>query len=241
MIAKDQGIILSLSDYRENDALAQVFLKDHGRYSLIARGVKKYTSKKAYSVMPFCLDEFIFDHREGKEMAVMQSAALIKNYYRKEDLKQLSGLQLLSDIALMTYDSYDNLKSQYEDIYQAFEHSLTGRLEAVIAVYIAHVAERAGIAPMVDGCAICHDPRVVTISIRDGGFLCAKHGLSLNKIDPMRLKKFRLAHKVPWDYLDEMDKIGYDQTDLFLLADFFFHHADLKLRSYDFFKSLFQL
>lgn len=241
MIIKDQGIILSVTDYRENDALVQVILKNSGKYSLIARGVKKYTSKKACSIMPFCLDRFIFDHKEGKDMAVMQNAELVKNYYRQENLKLLSGLQFLCDIALATFDSYDDLQSQYDDLYQAFEHSLTNRIEGVIAVYIAHAAKRLGIAPMVDGCAVCNESKVVTVSIRDGGFLCAKHGLNLNKIDPVRLKKFRLAHKVPWEYLDEMDKNGYDQDDLILLADFFLHHADLRLRSYDFFKSLFKL
>ena len=39
-----EGIVLSVSDYRENDALVTVLTKTEGKLRMVARGVQKITS-----------------------------------------------------------------------------------------------------------------------------------------------------------------------------------------------------
>ena len=240
MTDKYEGIILSSSDYKEADSLISVLLKDKGLVSFVVKGSKKMTSKLAANTMPFCLSEFIFEYKERKTIFSLRGSTLIKNYYDDLDLNKLSAYQVIADIAKRCYDEDDYDNYLYEETLMAFEKIQAGdNLFIVLAYYMVSMSRLTGISPQVDGCAICGESKVVSISNRDGGFLCLKHALNLPKYDVLTLKKFRFINKMNWDYIDNLNAIGFDLNDLEIVADFFFEHSDFKLKSYKFFISLF--
>ena len=49
-----QAIVLSRRDFREYDQLISLYTKERGKLELLARGVKKSTSKNAAHLEPFC-------------------------------------------------------------------------------------------------------------------------------------------------------------------------------------------
>lgn len=242
MIDKFEGIILSTTDYKEADSLITVLLKDIGLVSLVVRGAKKMSSKLAISTMPFCLSEFIFDYVEGKTIFNLRSSTLIKNYYDDMNLEKLSAYQLIADIAKRCYNVEEYDGYLYEEVINAYKHIYANdNLFIIIAYFMVSMSRILGINAMVDGCAICDDKKVVSISNRDGGFLCLKHAINLPKYEVITLKKFRFINKMNWDYVKELDAIGYELSDLELVGDFFFEHSDIKLKSYKFFISLFNM
>ena len=234
MITKEEGIILSVDDYKENDALLKVVLKESGLFTFVLKGAKKLSGKNNKLTMPFLKAEFIYEKKEYKTIASLQKGSLIENYYRKEDLLKLSGLEVIADITLKIGDDY-NL---YEEVKQSFEAALEYPLPLVCALYMARVSKLLGFNPIIDGCVICSNPKVVAISNNDGGFLCERHAFNKPKSPVKSLRNFRLINKADFKDLKVLKEYDYDKNDFILEAEFFFYHADFKIKSYPFFKSL---
>ena len=80
---KAQGIILSVSDYRDNDLICQVLFKEYGLLSIVAKGAKKITSKNAYSLLPASLSEMLFDYKDHKKPRCALIYLIILFFYVK--------------------------------------------------------------------------------------------------------------------------------------------------------------
>ena len=239
MIDKYEGIVIASTDYKEADSLITVLLKDKGLVSFVVKGAKKMTSKLAANTMPFCLSEFIFEYKERKTIFALRSSTLIKNYYDDMNLEKMAAYQLIGDIAKRCYDE-EFSDYIYEEVLKAYECLHEDKnIFIVVAYFMVSMSRILGIQAQVDGCCICGEKKVVTISNRDGGFLCLNHAFNVAPIDVMRLKKFRFINKMNWDYVDELAKIGYELSDFELVGNFFNEHSELKLKSYKFFISLF--
>ena len=103
---------------------------------------------------------------------------------------------------------------------------------------MSDIIRKFGIAPMVDGCVICGNKKVAALSNSHGGFLCTDHlnGEILQDVDT--LKKFRLINKAEFRNYDVIKDYDYKFRDFDLLMSFYLDHSDLKLRSYDFYRTL---
>ena len=59
------SIVLNRHDFRENDQMVSLYTKERGKVAVLAKGIKKITSKNSASLMPFSLLEA--DILPGKE------------------------------------------------------------------------------------------------------------------------------------------------------------------------------
>ncbi|MEI8360903.1 MAG: DNA repair protein RecO [bacterium] len=84
------AIILDRKPFRENDLLVTIYSKERGREQLIARGARKFRSKIAAHVEPFCLIEGLLI--VGKNKNYLGSAISTNVFaYLKRDLAALSS------------------------------------------------------------------------------------------------------------------------------------------------------
>ena len=235
---KAQGIILSVSDYRDNDLICQVLFKEYGLLSIVAKGAKKITSKNAYSLLPASLSEMLFDYKDHKTIFTLKSANLIHSYYQDNDILKITGLGLILDITKHAMVGNDNINDIYDVLLDALRYSGTNDIVHVLAIYLARMAKIIGISPYVDGCVKCNESKVVTISKVDGGFLCIKHAINLPKYEVEVLKKFRLINKMNFEHINLLSDISYSYQDLDYMADFFIQNSFINIKSYNFFKTI---
>ena len=236
-----EGIVLSSMDYREKDTLISVLTKEFGRLSFVAKGTMSINSKNAPACLPYTSSEFCFDYREGKTVFPLKTAK-IKNSRRqvREDLDLLSFAGLLCELA----EKCTEQAVVSDEIYQALETALDRLKEDCylsVCLYLGFVMRMLGIDPVVDECVLCGSTKVSTISIKEGGFVCAacrtKVQAQANTLDD--LVHFRLLNKGTFEHFDLLkSKITTSFEDVSMMMKFLSHHGALRVRSWDWIMSM---
>lgn len=228
---KINGLVLSQIDYKESDVLMQVLTKEYGIISLVGKASKKLDSKNHF--LPMCLYEFMIDYKDGKTIFSIHGSKLIKSYFEDNDIELMSFKNILIESALKNkdIDTYDELVFVFANINSKNKYLLG-------SMFFSYLTKQFGVTPVVDGCINCGYKKIVSLSNREGGFVCEKHAIGLNPLPVERLKKFRLIIKGTFNDFDILKDFEYDINDFYLIANFFLENADEKMKSYDFYKSL---
>ena len=228
---KVNGFVLQTSDYKDNDILAQVLTKEYGVLSFVAKAGKKINSKN--HILPMCLYEFIFDYKDNRTIFSMHGQKLLNSFFQDKDIEMISFKDVLVELTLKNrdVDTYDELLFVFTNLNKDNRYLLG-------SLYLSYLIRQFGISPVVDGCVICDNKKVVSISDEHGGFLCINHLKGHEIMSTDRLKKFRMIIKARMENYDVIKDIEFDNTDFEILLNFYMHNTDLKIRSYDLYKSL---
>lgn len=241
------GIILKQTDYRETGALVKVLTKEHGKLSLSAAGVRRMSSKNAGSLIPCTYGEFLLDYHSGRTLFRLKSAHTLQYWkHMQQDLIQINAAQVLCELSdAMVLEGEDDLlfDQVFDWLYQSMDLLNQGkRADLIIGIFTSKILRASGMAPVVDGCAACGRPSAVTISVKDGGFLCAdcarERGIETRPVDFLRA--FRLINKADFKDYDILagcmdNALAQDH----ILMDFLSEHNGTNIRSYAFFERLF--
>ena len=60
-----EAIIIKTTAYKENDLILHVYTKEYGKIGILARGVKKLTSKNARACQPLMMSEMTIRLKKG--------------------------------------------------------------------------------------------------------------------------------------------------------------------------------
>lgn len=228
---KINGFVLSLSDYRDADVLMQVLTKQYGILSFISKSAKKINSKN--HCLPFCLYEFIIDYKDNKTIYSVHNQKLLGNYFEDKNIEMMSFKNILIELTLKNkdVDTFDELCFVFENLNDKNKYLLG-------SLYLSFLAKRFGVNPVVDGCVVCGNKKVVALSNKHGGFLCLNHIGGENVLDVETLKRFRLINKAEFKNYDVIKDIEFEQKDFDLMMSFYLENTDLKIKSYDFYKTI---
>lgn len=228
---KTNGLILSSQDYKENDLLLNVLTSDFGFVSFIAKGAKKITAKNHFNVMT--LYEFMFDYKDTSDIFVVRTSKLVKSYYDDSNMKLTALKNILLQVTLKSKEIKDN--KFYDNLIYILERINNDNAYLLSSLYFSYILNRYGIEPRVDGCVICGNTKVVTISNNHGGFLCKEHSIGLNTDSVDTLKKFRLIVKASSDFnnYELIKDTKYELSDFIKLVEFFITNSEIRLSSYD--------
>ena len=228
---KIKAFVLSQSDYKEADSLLQVLTKEYGILSLVAKAAKKLDSKNHF--LPMCEYEFIIDYKDGKTIYSIHGSKLLNNYFEDNDIEMMSFKNILIEVTLKNkdIDTYDELNFVFKNINKDNQYLLG-------SMYFSYLIKKFGITPVVDSCVICGKQQVVAISNKQGGFLCLNHLNGETTLPVEMLKKFRLIIKGEFKDYDVLNKFIYNINDFYLIVNFYLENAFLKLKSYDFYKTI---
>src|SRR3989339_1380352 len=92
-----QAIILSRRDFREYDQIISVYTKEQGKLELLARGIKKITSKNSAHIEPFSVvDIDIAEGHEINHLTKVQPVEYFKNI--RQDLQKSLAAQYVVSI-----------------------------------------------------------------------------------------------------------------------------------------------
>lgn len=228
---KINGFVLSISDYKEADELMQVLTKEYGIISLVGKAAKKLDSKNHF--LPMCVYEFIIDYKDGKTIYSVHGYKLLNNYFEDCDIELMSLKNILIEATLKNkdIDTYDQLSFVFDRMKKENRFLLS-------CMYFSYLIKKFGVTPIVDQCVTCGSKKVVGISSSQGGFLCETHLNGQASLPVTMLKKFRLIVKADFNNYDVIKDFDYDLNDFYLLVNFYLDNAYLKLKSYDFYKSI---
>lgn len=227
---KIRGFVLTISDYKDADVLMQVACKDVGILSLVGKASKKLNSKNHF--LPMCEYEFIIDYKDGKTIYSVHGYKVLNSYFDSDDIILMSYKNILTELAIKNkeIDLYEKLIFVFSKLNNENKYLLG-------SLYLSYIVKQFGITPIVDECAVCGNKKIVSLSNTSGGFLCEKHSNG-NCLPVEMLKKFRLIIKADFVNYDAIKDFKYSFSDFCLLMDFYIENTDIKLKAYDFYKSL---
>lgn len=235
-----EALILRIDSYKESDGLLQVLSKEHGKLTVLAKGIMKGSSKNAHAVQPITHCNMIVDVNES--ISLLHNATII-DYYRtvKEDIYKLAVASLIGEIALQIAVSnqpddylFDMTSASFAAL-ATYPHLLVG------CMYISLILREMGISPMVDGCVVCDESKVSGISVTEGGFVCQRcsKNVSVNTFDSNFYRLFRYIVKADLKHLETLS--GQGECSLKMLSvfvDFFREYTSIPLKSWEFLRKL---
>lgn len=226
------GLVLSLNDYHENDVMMKVLTKEYGILSFVGKAAKKLSGKNHFFAL--CLYEFIIDHKEGKTIYTVHSHKLLKDYFSDSPIDLLSFKNILLELTIKNSDI-----DTYEELLFVLDHIDNKNKYLLGSIYVSYLMKQFGVAPMVDHCVFCDNPKVVAVSSRHGGFLCLDHLQGEANLPAERLKHFRILSRADRSKYDLLKELDFDLADFTLLLDFFLANSDIQLKTYQFYKTLY--
>lgn len=115
------GIVLLRRDFQEADRIIIMLTPDHGKISLIVKGVRRPKSKMAGGIELFSLSNITFLKGRG-DLSTLISARLIRHYnHIVKDIKRtMLGYEMLKRLHRATEDAAE------EDYFHIMDNSLQG-------------------------------------------------------------------------------------------------------------------
>lgn len=117
-----QGIVLARTDYGETDRIITLLTPDHGKLRLIAKGVRKSSSKMAGGIELFSISEISFIQSKG-EIGTLVSTRLLRHFpdIIKDINRTMLGYELIKQLNRATEDAPE---SEYFGILSALLEGL---------------------------------------------------------------------------------------------------------------------
>ncbi|MFZ5932912.1 MAG: DNA repair protein RecO [Patescibacteria group bacterium] len=123
----DEGIVLARKNHGEADRILSVFSRNHGRLSLLAKGVRKTTSKKRGHIEVFSRMKFAAVHTRGLD--IITEAEIIDNFQLvRKNLKKVALAYYFMEVAGRTtregephYELYTNVLKNLDKLTTAKE------------------------------------------------------------------------------------------------------------------------
>lgn len=199
-----EGIILKRTVYKENDMILHIYTKEYGKIGVIARGIRKMTSKNARACQDMMISEMSVNLKKGLS-SLMKATPVDYLRHIKENLESEIVANYILEYFYRYLEENNPHKDEYDILYlslKALDHGYSPLL--VYLLFNVFVLDHNGVSIDVEGCVICGSSKVTAISLRDGGFVCYEHMGNLQPCHIDVLKAFRHIHKIPIQHIDDI-------------------------------------
>ena len=154
-----QAIVLSRRDFREFDQMISLYTREQGKLELLARGLKKVTSKNAAHLEPFSV--ILIEVAEGKEIDHLTKVVPVEYFpgIRRDLTKSLAA-----GFAASFTDELIQVRERDERIFTAlrtwlaFLESTPTVTITLVDGYVTVLLACLGFAPILEQCVICAKP-----------------------------------------------------------------------------------
>ena len=199
-----EAVILKKTPYKENDMILHVYTREYGKISVMARGIRKMTSKNARGCQEMMLSELTIHLKKG--LSTLMKAIPV-NYFRhiEENLESEIVGQYILEYFYRYVEDNQPLEKEYEMLYETLHALDVGYMPLLVyLLFNVFILDHNGVSLDVEGCVFCGSTQVVSISLEDGGFVCHKHIGSHPPYSQEVLKAFRHIHKIPIQAIDHL-------------------------------------
>jgi DNA repair protein RecO (recombination protein O) len=169
-----RSIILKNRDYQEADRFVTLFTERQGKFTAVARGVKKPKSSLRACTQPFCFSQLYFFQGKSDLALVTQGKPLEFFAAAREQFAETLSMLYLMDLldqVLPERDPQPELFRVSLQVMQTLE--LSGRQPWLPRFFELRLLQELGYAPVLEQCARCGRPgRGSVFSLADGGLVC---------------------------------------------------------------------
>ncbi len=231
---RTQGIIFRKVDRKEADQLFSVYTKDFGRLEILAKAIRKMTSKLKSGIEIFYLSEIEFI--QGKNYKTLTDAIAIEKFKNlREDLKRLdithSIRQVLDDL-IKGQESDENIWNLLLEVFRKLDDRSFKNTRIIYYYFLWKFLSVLGYRPDLYNCLACEEklkPESIYFSPKKQGIIC-KNCLSKDKSDilvsPETIKIIRFISEKK---LEVISRLKINDKDLKDLEEFSKHYLSFIL------------
>ena len=243
---RTDAIILRRSDFGEADRLLTVFTPDRGKLRLMAKGVRKTTSRKAGHVELFMLTDMLIAH--GRTWDIISQAEVAESYRPlREDLDKTSRAYYLAELVDRFTEEHDPNRPLFELL--ALTLARLGHMAdpfITLRFFEMHLLGLTGFQPQLYFCVACQEAIKPVESnyfhFVDGGVLCPRHGQARPNAEVIPLpvlKVLRYLQTEPWEQAAKLQLTPATRQQVEnLLLGYITFLLERQLKSVDFLKRL---
>ena len=200
-----EGIVIDEKPYKESSKILNIITKEKGVIGVIAKGAKRLKSPLRSVSERFCYANFNISYKENN-LSTLISADVINPFRNiKKDIIKVSYLNFLSELTNGVIKQNDDKR-----IYDIYLSAILKIEEGFDPMVITNILELKylsflGVSPKLNGCVICENEKVVTVSSDKGGFVCKDHALNDYIVSDKTIKLIRLLEYVD---ISKISKLG---------------------------------
>ncbi|MFI3225922.1 MAG: DNA repair protein RecO [Clostridia bacterium] len=243
-----KGIIISETDFSEHDKYITLLTYDHGKISVLCRGVRRKNAPLANKTRLFAFAEF--ELFTNKNRYILNDVLLIERFFEiTEDIEHFAicsyFVQLASKLCDEDHVNIEVTRTLISSLYAVAKQKKTPKLVkcALELRLIAH----SGFHPVIDRCGICDkksglaQPYFDTIN---GCICCSECLIDINSPHVMPITQgvlHAMYHILTCD-LDKLYSFNLGERGFNILynlcEDFVLTQTDYKFKTLDFYKSI---
>ena len=229
-IKEVEGFVLNEKNYGETSKILTVFTKEFGTICLLSKGCKKVKSDLKAVSQKFTYAKFQINYKKDKLSILINGDIVNPLFNIKTNIEKISYLNYISEL------TYQVIKqSSYKGIYNLFISTILKINEDFDPLVITNILELKfldylGVSPVFNGCAVCGNENVITLSSYKGGYVCKNHYNSeyivesktirmikaLKYVDVSKITKIDMGDKVKKEINNFIDEYYDRYTGLYL-------------------------
>ena len=238
-VIKVEGIVIGETNYSESSKILKVLTKDLGLISVMSKGCRNLKSKLRGVSSKLVYGNFYIYYKENG-ISTLKDADIIDTLKNiRLNIENISYTTYILDLVEQVYkhsedkEIYSLLISVIKKINLGYNPLiLTNILELKLLKYL-------GISPNVDECNICGSKEIVTISIKDGGFICKNCYKSGKIYKSDIIKLIRMFMYVDIDSITKLEIKEENLKEITMFIDEYYDDlSGIYLKSKDFIKNL---
>lgn len=193
---RTEGVILKRSDFGEADRLLTIYTPDRGKLRVIAKGVRKTTSRKSGHVELFVRSRLLL--ARGRNMDIVTQAEMVQPFLGlRDDLVRVSYACYAGELL----DAFTTEAEENQPLYDLLLDVLgwieqETDLDRAMRCYELRLLNLAGFRPQLFTCASCRqdiEPLPSNYySSEAGGVLCPRCGANLAGAAPISLNALKV-------------------------------------------------
>lgn len=205
MIIDVEGIVLNSRSYGDSSKILDIFTPNYGVIGVIAKGCKTMKSSLRSFTDKLTYANFVIYYKKDK-LSILSEASSIDNFSKiKNDIEKISAANFILDLVNQVYkqnpsnELYDLLISCLKKINEDFNPLV------IINILELKLLDYLGIMPNLNGCTICGNKNVITLSSDKGGYLCSNCRTCEPIVSKGAIKLIRMYYLVDINKISKLD------------------------------------
>ena len=205
MVIDVEGIIINTKNYGDTSKIIDIFTKEYGLIGVMAKGCKSLKSNLRSVTDKLTYANFTLYYKKDK-LSILSEASVINNFTNiKKDIEKISYASFLLDLTNQVYKQCED-----NSLYELLISSLIKINDNFNPLVITNIIELKylnylGVMPNLDGCTICGNKNVITLSSDKGGYVCNKCHTDEPIVNEKTIKLIRMYALVDINKISKLD------------------------------------
>lgn len=209
-IYRTHAFVLSRRDYNDADRVLRIFTPKLGKLELIAKGIRKTTSRKAGHLELFTHASLLV--AQARTWDIITEAATVENFrYLRESLEAIGYASYVGELVDSFSEAenenlplWDLLLFALRELDEQSRHTAPEAAQLLLRWFELHLLTITGFQPQFFYCLACQEPLTPTtnfLSLSEGGVYCPNCGKGQADVEPLEadvLKILRFLQSRDW-------------------------------------------